>query len=418
MNGIPSNFRVTRSSLSRVLLSLAVWGPGLLVMLADTDAGNIVAAAQGGAQWGYRLLPLLLLLIPLLYMVQELTVRLGIHTGRGHGELIREKFGAGWAWLSVVGLIAAVAGSMVAEFTGIAGVGEMYGLPRSLTLLIAAVMLLGVVATGSYRRMERAALIIGLFELAFFFVAWKAHPDLSVVARHAADQPFGNHDFRYLVAALIGAVFNPWMIFYQQSAVADKKLLPKHHRAARWDTAVGAILTQFLTASVLVATAATVGEKGGQIPLHTVGDISGTLTPYLGDQAGRLIFGMGVLGASMAAAIVSSLAMAWGIGEAAGHRRSLEHQPSQASWFFGIYALCVTGSAVLVWLAPSLIWLNVGSQVLNAFIFPLSVGFLIVLSTKALPEGQRLHGGYLWLLTAVSVVACAFGLFGGVSCLM
>ena len=110
--------------------SLAIWGPGLLVMLADTDAGNVVTAAQAGAQWGYRLLPLVLALIPMLYMVQELTVRLGLYTGRGHGELIRERFGVGWAYVSTLGLAAAVIGSLITEFTGVAGVGELFGLSR------------------------------------------------------------------------------------------------------------------------------------------------------------------------------------------------------------------------------------------------------------------------------------------------
>src|SRR5580704_16522168 len=116
-------------------------------MLADTDAGNVVTAAQAGAQWRYRLLPLLLLLMPMLYMVQELTVRLGIYTGRGHGELIRERFGIGWAWLSTTGLAAAVIGSLITEFTGVAGIGELYGLSREFTLPLAAATLLAIVAT-------------------------------------------------------------------------------------------------------------------------------------------------------------------------------------------------------------------------------------------------------------------------------
>ena len=138
----------------------------------------MVTGAQAGAQWGYRLLPLLLVLMPMLYMVQELTVRLGIYTGRGHGELIRERFGVGWAWLSTAGLAAATIGSLVTEFTGVAGIGELYGLSRSLTLPVAATAMLIVVATGSYRRVERIAIVIGLFELAFFAVAWAAHPNL------------------------------------------------------------------------------------------------------------------------------------------------------------------------------------------------------------------------------------------------
>src|SRR3984957_5340569 len=164
---------------------ISVWGPGLLVMLADTDAGNVVTSAQAGATWGYRFLPLLLLLIPMLYMDQELTVRLGIFTGRGYGELIRERFGAGWAWLSLIGLAAAVIGSLGAEFTGVAGIGELYGLSRALTLPIAVVALLAIVGTGSYRRVERTAIFVGLFELAFFVVAWAAHPRLPRLGKDA-----------------------------------------------------------------------------------------------------------------------------------------------------------------------------------------------------------------------------------------
>src|ERR1700727_1242110 len=122
--------------------SIAVWGPGLLVMLADTDAGNVVTAAQSGSQWGYRLLPVVLLLIPMLYMVQESTVRLGVYTGRGHGELIRVRFGLGWARLSTLGLAGAVVGSLITEFTGVAGVGELFGLSRSFTLPFAPTTLL------------------------------------------------------------------------------------------------------------------------------------------------------------------------------------------------------------------------------------------------------------------------------------
>jgi NRAMP (natural resistance-associated macrophage protein)-like metal ion transporter len=172
---------------------LFVVGPGLLVMLADTDAGNVVTAAQAGAQWGYRLLPLLLLLAPMLYMVQELTVRLRLHTGHGHGELIRDRFGLGWAWLSTAGLAAAAIASLITEFTGVAGIGELYGLSRGLTLPIAAAALLAVVATGSYRRVERAAIFVGMLELAF--VAWAAHPSFEILAKHAVDLPLGNLEF-------------------------------------------------------------------------------------------------------------------------------------------------------------------------------------------------------------------------------
>ncbi|MFZ1964864.1 MAG: divalent metal cation transporter [Roseiarcus sp.] len=397
---------------------IAVWGPGLLVMLADTDAGNVVTGAQVGARWGYRLLPLLLLLIPMLYMVQELTARLGIATGRGYGELIRERFGSGWAWLSTVGLAAATIGSLVTEFTGVAGIGELYGLSRGLTLPFAALTLLAIVATGSYRRVERAAIVIGLFELAFFAVAWAARPNPATLAGQALDLPLGDREFLFLAAAVIGATFNPWMIFYQQSAIADKKLRPDDLTAARWDTAFGAMLTQCLTGAVLVAAAATLGAGGASAGLDSVGEISKALSPLLGENFGRLVFSAGVLGASMVAAIVCSLALAWGAGEVAGYRRSLEFHPFAAKWFYGVYALAVVGAAALVGFAPDLVWLNIAAQVLNAFLMPLVIGFLVALAVTALPASLRPRGLYLWVLIGVSAVVIAVGLTGGVAGLM
>ena len=293
-------------------------GPGLIVMLADTDAGNVVTAAQAGAEWRYRMLPLVLALIPMLYLVQELTVRLGIFTGRGHGELIRQRFGLGWAVLAILGLAAATAGSLVTEFSAVAGIGELYGVSRGLSLVAAAAGLLLVVITGSYRRVERIAIGVGLFELAFFVVAWRAHPDLSTLAKDALDPPLRNSEFAFLGTAMIGATFNPWMVFYQQSAIADKKLRPKDYAIARWDTAAGAVITQLLTGAVLVAVAATLGASAAPATLTSVGEISRSFTPVLGETVGRLVFSAGVLGAAMVAAIVASLALAWGVGEITG----------------------------------------------------------------------------------------------------
>ncbi len=391
-----------------------VWGPGLLVMLADTDAGNVVTGAQAGAQWGYRLLPLLLLLIPMLYIVQELTVRLGIYTGRGHGELIRERFGVKWAWLSIVGLAAATIGSLVTQLTAVAGIGELYDVPRSLTLPIATAALIFVVVTGSYQRVERTAIVIGLFELVFFAVAFAAHPSLQTLAKDAVDLPLHNPEFMYLAAAIIGAVFNPWMIFYQQSAIAEKKLRPDHLKAARLETAIAAVLTQCLTGAVLVAAAATL-SSGIRASLGSVGEISQALSPMLGDNVGRLMFSAGVLGASLVAAIVSSLALTWGVGEVAGYRRSLEYRPFEAKWFCGVYGFCVAGAAILVSFVPDLVRLNIAAQVLNVFLLPLVIGFLVRLAAIALPEPLRPRGLYLWILIGSSVIIIAVGFYGGIA---
>ncbi|HMC43715.1 MAG TPA: divalent metal cation transporter, partial [Caballeronia sp.] len=268
---------------------LTLWGPGLLVMLADCDAGNVVTAAQSGAQWGPQLLFILLALIPLLYMVQELTVRLGIFTGQGHGELVRANFGPAWAWVSAVGLGVAVLGSLVTEFTGVAGIGEMFGVSRSVTLPLAAAFLVGVVFTGSHKRVDKFAIVIGAFELSFFAVAWHAHPDIPGMFRQMTPLPLSDHHYGYLAAALIGATFNPWMIFYQQAAVADKKLGVQDYSAARIETAAGAVLTQLLTAAVLVAVAATLSRNGQQHSFQSVGEISDVLTMAVGPRAGRFL---------------------------------------------------------------------------------------------------------------------------------
>jgi Mn2+/Fe2+ NRAMP family transporter len=401
-----------------LLRALAVWGPGLLVMLADTDAGNVVAAAQGGALWGYRLLPLVLLLIPMLYLVQELAARLGVFTGRGHAELIRERYGLGWALLAVAGLAAAAIGSLVTEFTAVAGVGEMFGLKRSLTLPIAVVALLAIVGAGAYRRVERAAIVIGLFELAFFAVAWAAHPSLAAIAADAVRLPFGDREFLYMVAAIIGATFNPWMVFYQQSATVDKRLQPADLGHARIDTAIGAILTQCLTGAVLIAAAAAFAYGAVPASLSSIGEISGALTPALGVAAGKIIFGAGVLGASLVAAIVASLALAWGVGEIAGYKRALELHPFAAGWFYGVYALGVIGSALAVWTASNLIWLNIAAQVLNAFLMPLVIGFLVALATAALPEPYRVGGWRLRLIVGICAAVSALGVIGGLQAIL
>jgi len=392
---------------------MAVFGPGLVVMLADTDVGSIITAGQSGAQWGYKLLLLQFILMPILYMVQELTVRLGIFTGRGHGELIRDTFGGGWAWVSVAGLAVATFGALVTELSGVAGVGELYGVTRPISLTLATVALLAVVMTGSYRRVERVAIALGLFELAFFVVAWWAHPNVAEMATQSVQIPYGEKEYVYLAAANIGAVIMPWMVFYQQSAVADKGLQPEHLGAARLDTAVGAVVTQLVMAAVLVAVAATLGQAKPDAELKTVGDMAGVLTPFLGEGLGKMVFSLGVIGAGMIAAIVSTLALAWGVGEVAGFKRSLNLQPSQARGFYGLYAAAVVVCAVLVGLYPNLVELNVGVQIMNALLLPLVLGFLIALSVRALPEAVRLRGIYFWVVVVVVGLTTLLGVFGG-----
>ena len=396
-------------------LFLTVLGPGLVVMLADTDVGSVLTAAQSGAQWGYQLLGLQLLLIPVLYMVQELTVRLGIFTGKGHGELIRETFGPFWAWVSVSGLAIATIGALLTEFSGVAGVGELFGVPRLWSLALAAGFLLLVVWSGSYRRVERVAILLGLFELVFIGVAARAPVHLHDVASGLLHMPLRQGDFAYLVASNIGAVIMPWMVFYQQSAVADKGLQPEQYVAARWDTALGAVLTQVVMAAVLMVTAATLWAGHRSAPLNTVGQVAQALTPALGETLGRTVFGLGLLGAALVAAIVVSLAAAWGFGEVTGYRHSLADHPLEAPWFYVVFTLGIVGGALIVALVPDLVALSIAVEVMNALLLPLVLGFLVALAVKALPPEHRLRGAYRWVVIAIVVLTTALGVYSGLS---
>lgn len=195
---------------------------------------------------------------------------------------------------------------------------------------------------------------------------------------------------------------------------ADKRLTRYDQAATRVETAAGAVLTQLLTAAVLVATAATLSDHGQSRSLHSVGDISTALATVVGAHARRLLFSVRVPGAAMVAAIVCSLSLAWGLGEVAGYKRSLEDHPTSAPWFYGVYMAAVAGSAYVVWLAPNLVSLNVAAQVVNAPMLPLVVGLLIALSVIALPRQYRPRGTYLWLVCGIAAVVCVGGVVGAV----
>jgi Mn2+/Fe2+ NRAMP family transporter len=310
------------------------------------------------------------------------------------------------------GLVLATIGSLTTELSAIAGIAEAYGLTRALVVPATATMLLAVIVTGSYRRVERIAIFVGLFELAFLVVGWISRPDLATVAKDVMRLPLGDPDFIYLAMAVIGATFNPWMVFYQQSAVIDKQLKPSDYQAARWDTGCGAILTQLLTGAILVAVAAGIGAGDTGAGLSNIGDIAGALTAALGKGPGCLVFSIGVLGAALVAAIVSSLALAWGMGEAAGCRRALERRPSEAPWFYGVYAGCLVIAAALVGAAVDLVALNIAAQLLNAFLLPLVIGVLLKLALTALPQAVRPSGWYKAVLIGSSVFVSVAGVVG------
>jgi Mn2+/Fe2+ NRAMP family transporter len=389
-------------------------GPGIVVMLADTDAGSIITAAQSGAEWGYQLLLLQFILVPILYIVQELTVRLGIVTRKGHAELIRDNFGKGWEWLSVGTLVLACVGALLSELSGLAGVGLLIGVPTPVTMSLTVVTLIFMAYKASYLSVERIAIAVGAFEFVFLLVAWRANPELGALATGAADIAWHEPRYLYLVAANIGAVIMPWMVFYQQSSVVEKKLTPDDMPAARLDTAFGAVVTQIIMAAVLVATAATLGTATQHGSLDTVQQIFQAITPYLGKTTGKLLFGLGLSGAAIVATIVVTLTAARTLSEVLGSTHSLEQEPHEAPWFYGIYAATLIAGALIVVSGVNLVRLSVGVQVMNAMLLPIVLGFLYLLALR-LPKPYRLQGAYAVLVAIVIASTVILGLYSGLS---
>lgn len=395
------------------LAVFAAWGPGLVVMLADTDAGSLITAGQSGARWGYRMLLPQLLLIPVLYVVQEATVRLGIVTGQGHGSLIRERFGRWWALLSAGTLFVSAIGALLTEFAGVAGVGELFGVSRWVTIPIATAFLLAIALTGSYRRVERIGIAVGLAELVFIVAMFMSRPNPGSMIHGLGSLPVGQGSYLMLVAANVGAVIMPWMVFYQQGAVIDKRLPVTAIRQVRADTAVGAILTQVIMIAMLMAVAATVGRHHPGAWLETVGQISGALTPYLGRFGGAVLFGLGMLGAAaLVAALVSSLAGAWGLAEVFGWKHTLNERPSRrTAKFHTTYTLTHVIGAVLVLASVDLVGLSVDVEVMNALLLPIVLGFLLALEARALPEQWRMRGPRKYLTWFLCLAVMGFGLY-------
>jgi Mn2+/Fe2+ NRAMP family transporter len=395
-----------------LLAMLALWGPGLIVMLADTDAGCIITAAQSGAQFGYTMVLPQVVLMPVLFAVQEITVRLGIVTGKGHGELIRERFGRRWGLLSAGTLVLSAVGALLTEFAGVAGVGELFGLSKWVTVPTATAFLLGLALTGSYRRAERIGIAVGLAELTLVPAMLLAHPRVHDLFQGTTHLPLGNQHYVFLLAANVGAVIMPWMIFYQQGAVVQRGLTVKALRQARLDTGVGTILTQGIMIVVVIALAASVGKANPGAALNDTGQIARAMAPFLGSaRTADILIGAAILGGALVAALVVSLAGSWGLAEVLGWKHSLNERVSRRNaGFYLTYALAHIVGAVLVLASVDLVGLAVDCEVMNALLLPVVLGLLLALEAKCLPPRYRMRGAYRVILTTLCAIVMVFGL--------
>ena len=246
-------------------------------------------------------------------------------------------------------------------------------------------------------------------------MALRTHQALGPLIRQSLHIPFQDPGYLYLAAANVGAVIMPWMVFYQQSAVVDKRLRVEHLTMARVDTAIGAVVTQLIMAAVLVATAATIGRGNPHAPLNTVQQIADALTPFLGQHTGRLLFALGMSGAATVATIVVSLTAARGVGEVMGFKHSLEHHPREAPWFYGIYTALLVLGGLLVASDVNLVTLGVAMEVMNAILLPIVLGFLYLLARHALSGPLRLQGPYAGFVLGIIVLTAGFGLYAAIN---
>ncbi|APC16202.1 NRAMP family metal ion transporter [Pseudomonas frederiksbergensis] len=410
MSDLPADRRAFRQRLTRLL---AAMGPGLVVMMADTEAGSVITAAQSGAQWGYRLLLLQFLLVPLMFMAQELTVRLGLCTGKGYVELVRQRFGRALAMSTAIVLLLSCFGALLTQMSGLVGAGSLFGIPGWLILFTLVVFILGMVLTGSYHSVERVTLAVGLFGLAFLVMAVKAQPDVRQILHDIVRMPLNNPDYLYLLAANLGTSVMPWTVFYQQSALIDKGLGAEHLPLARIDTLVGAVFCQVLTAAIVIAAAATLGGHGAG--LESIAQIGEAFGALIGPTWGEAVFAIGLAGGALVATIVVCLSAVWAVGEALGVRHSLEQHPLDAPWFYGPFALLLIGGALLVASGVNLIRLSIAVGVLNALLIPLILLLLFLLARSVLPPEHRLRGRYALAVAVIFTLTSVLGLYAGLS---
>ncbi len=397
------------TSARRAAHVLRVLGPAWIVMIADVDAASVITAAQAGTSFGYAMLLPLALLIPVLYLLQEMTSRLAIATGRGHAELIRERYGMRWGVVAVGSMVAIDLVAYVAEFAGIVLGASIVGVPAPVAVLGALVLHTGVVLTGSYLRFERLVLVLSLGLFAFVALAVAARPDpAAALAGLSPSAQFGNgSDYLQLVVATIGAVVMPWMLFYQQTATVDKGLGRGDLRAARFETMVGAVASQVLMAAVVVAAAAAVAA-GAQASISAGGLVLPVGLAGLAVGGGAVLIAMGMVGAGLLAAIIISLSSAWAWAELFRWPRSLNLSPRRAPLFYALYLLEILPAAAVALLASDLVAVVVNAMVLNVLALAVPLTFLIRLSSDRSVVGDlansRRRQALLWAITAALLI--------------
>ncbi len=416
--------RRVRRTLTRrtgLIAYLAVIGPGMIAANAGNDAGGIATYSTTGAEFGYTLLWTFIPILISLGLIQEMCARMGVVTGKGLADLIREQFGVRWTMLVMTALLIANAGVTVSEFVGIAAATELFGVPRFVSVPLAALSVWWLVVKGSYRRVERVFLVMSLVFLGYIFSAFMARPAWGEVAQ-AVVRPSFSFDNHYLftLVALIGTTISPYMQVFVQSSVVEKGVGREDYKLVRADVWVGTLFSMAIAFFIVISTAATLHAHGFTRSIETAADAATALAPLAGQYAG-LLFAVGLFGASMLAAGVLPLATAYSISEALGFEKGVSRSFREAPIFIGIFTFLIALGA-LVAMIPGLplIRVLVVTQFINGLLLPVMLIAILRLASNRKLMGDYANGAVYnaaaWLtaliVSALSLLLVARTLFG------
>ena len=388
------------------LAYLAVIGPGMIAANAGNDAGGIATYSTSGAEFGYTLLWTFLPILVALGLVQEMCARMGVVTGKGLADLIRERFGVRWTMVVMSALLVANAGVTVSEFVGIAAATELFGVPRQVSVPLAALSVWWLVVKGSYRRVERVFLLMSLVFLGYIVSAFLARPDWGEVARQMA-RPSFRYDNHYLftLIALIGTTISPYMQVFVQSSVVEKGVGRESYKLVRADVWVGTLFAMSIAFFIVISTAATLGSQGGFAgSIETAADAARALVPLAGEYAG-LLFAVGLFGASMLAAGVLPLATAYSISEALGFEKGVSRSFREAPTFIGIFTfLIAVGALIAIIPGLPLMRVLVVTQFINGLLLPVMLVAILRLAGDRKLMGEYANGAVYNVLAWLTVV--------------
>ena len=391
---------------ARLSLFVAVMGPGIVTAFADNDAGGIATYAAAGAKYGYSLIFTMLISTVLLAIAQEISARTGAVTGRGLSDLIRENYGVKWAFFAMSVLLIANLGTTVSEFSGIATSFEIFGVSKYLSVPIMAFIIWWLVVKTDYAKMEKILLFLCLTFFSYVISGVIVKPPWPQVFIESITPTFsGSPAFLLMIIGVIGTTITPWGQFYVQSSVVDKGITAKDYRYTRWDVLIGTFFTGFIAFFIIVSTAATLFANN--IPIETAKDVAIALKPLAGEYA-SLLFGFGLLGASMLAAFVLPLSTAYAVCEAFGFEHGISKSLKEAPVFFGLYTvLIVLGAAIVLWPGLSLYHVMLTTQVVNGVLLPPILIFMVLIASKKSIMGDYVNTKFFntisWMFTFILV---------------